>query len=266
MTDVHQAFRSWNLHCRLNREALEADRDDDEALAARTRRSHAVKPRSFWLGQGAVKGRAGAKAGPRSSAAARAGLATGSQAAVVKLASYASGGARLGALLKYQSRDGDLALEREDGGFVQGMSEIRELVTELSVEGEKREPSKDVLYFVLKLSERPANDDLERAIGQGLSGHKFAWRAQERNDETEIHVVATAASAARSAEGRAERIFANKKSLGALHDKLETALQTDVGFEERGWGHGVEGAARLLCRLTQDGATCATTSSGGSSR
>jgi hypothetical protein len=261
VTDIHQAFRSWNLHCRLNREALEAERDDEAALAARTRRSHAVKPRSFALGQGAFAGRSGA-AGPRSSAAARSGLAAGSQAAVVKLASYAAGGARLAALLKYQSRDGDLPLEREDGGFVQGMNEIRELAVEFGIEGEKREPSKDVLYFVVKLSERPADDDLERAIGRALSGHKFAWRAQERNDETEIHAVATAASATRGAQGRAERIFANKKSLGALHARLETAFQTDVGFEERGWGHGVEGAARLLCRLSQDGATVATTSSG----
>ena len=264
MTDVHQAFRSWNLHCRLNREALEAEHDEDEAaLAARTRRSHAVKPRLFSLGLGAFGGRSGAKAGPRSSAAARNGLATGSQAAVVKLASYAAGGARLGALLKYQSRDGDLPLEREDGGFVQGMSEIRELTAELGVEGEKREPSKDVLYFVVRLSERPGDDDLERAIGKALSGHKFAWRAQERNDETELHAVLAAASAARGAQGRAERIFANRKSLGALHARLETAFQTDVAFEERGWGHGVEGAARLLCRLTQDGAAVATTSSGG---
>jgi hypothetical protein len=100
VTDVHQAFRSWNLHCRLNREALDSERDDDEALAARTRRSHAVKPRSFWFGQGAVTGWAGAKVGPRSSAAARAGLAGGSQAAVVKLASYAAGGARLRAHFK----------------------------------------------------------------------------------------------------------------------------------------------------------------------
>jgi hypothetical protein len=263
VTDVHQAFRSWNLHCRLNREALEAEQDDDEAtLAARTRRSHAVKPRSFALGNGAFAGRSGA-AGPRGSAAARSGLAADSQAAVVKLASYSAGGARLAALLKYQSRDGDLPLEREDGGFVQGMNEIRELAAELGIEGEKREPSKDVLYFVVKLSERPADDDLERAIARALSGHKFAWRAQERNDVTEIYAVVTAASATRGEQGSAERIFANKKSLDALRTKLETTFQTDVGFEERGWAHGVEGAARLLCRLTQDGATVATTSAGG---
>ena len=105
VTDVHQAFRSWNLHCRLNREALEAEEDDEAALAARTRRSHAVKPSRLALGLGASLGRSGAKAGPRSPAAARRGLAAGSQAAVVKLASYAAGGARLGALLKYQSRE-----------------------------------------------------------------------------------------------------------------------------------------------------------------
>ena len=153
MTDVHQAFRSWNLHCRLNREALDAEKEGDEAaLAARTRRSHAVKPSLLALGLGASLGRSGAKAGSRSPTAARRGLAAGSQAAVVKLASYAAGGVRLGALLKYQSREGDLPLERDDGSFIQGMSEVRELAAEWDVDGDRREPSKDVLYFVVTLS------------------------------------------------------------------------------------------------------------------
>ena len=263
MTDVHQAFRSWNLHCRLNREALDAEKEGDEAaLAARTRRSHAVKPSLLALGLGASLGRSGAKAGSRSPTAARRGLAAGSQAAVVKLASYAAGGVRLGALLKYQSREGDLPLERDDGSFIQGMSEVRELAAEWDVDGDRREPSKDVLYFVVTLSERPAGDDLDRAIGQALVGHKFAWRIQEQTDSTEIHVVVSAASAVRSAQGRAERLFANRKSLGALQAKLETAFQSDIGFEERGWGHGVDGAARLLCRLTRDGEAMASSSSG----
>jgi hypothetical protein len=264
VTDVHQAFRSWNLHCRLNREALDAEKEGDEAaLASRTRRSHAVKPSLLALGLGASLGRSGAKAGSRSPTAARRGLAAGSQAAVVKLASYAAGGVRLGALLKYQSREGDLPLERDDGSFIQGMSEVRELAAEWDVDGDRREPSKDVLYFVVTLSERPAGDDLDRAIGQALVGHKFAWRVQEQTDSTEIHVVVSAASAVRSAQGRAERLFANRKSLGALQAKLETAFQSDIGFEERGWGHGVDGAARLLCRLTRDGEAMASSSSGG---
>ncbi len=264
MTDVHQAFRSWNLHCRLNREALEAEKKDDEAaLAARTRRSHAVKPSRLALGLGGSLGGSAAKAKPRSPAAARRGLAAGSQAAVVKLASYAAGGVRLGALLKYQSREGDLPLERDDGSFVQGMSEVRELAAEWDVDGDRREPSKDVLYFVVKLSERPATDDLDRAMGQALAGHKFVWRAEEQPDSIEVHVVATAASSARNAQGRAERLFANRKSLGALQTRLAGAFQSDIGFEERGWAHGVDGAARLLCRLTRDGEAMASSSSGG---
>ena len=264
MTDVHQAFRSWNLHCRLNRQALEdVKKDDEAALAARTRRSHAVKPSRLALGLGASLGSSSAKAGPRSAAAARRGLAAGSQAAVVKLTSYAAGGARLGALLKYQSREGELPLERDDGSFIQGMREVRGLAAEWDVDGDRREPSKDVLYFVVRPSKRPAGDDLDWAMGQALAGHKFAWRAQEQTDQTEIHIVATAASGVRNGRGRAERLFANRRSLGGLRAKLETAFRSDVGFEERGWGHGVDGAARLLCRLTRDGEAMASSSSGG---
>ena len=54
---------------------------------------------------------------PAASIAAKAGLVTGSQAAVVKLASYGSGSARAASLLNYQSEKGQLTLEREDGEF-----------------------------------------------------------------------------------------------------------------------------------------------------
>jgi hypothetical protein len=49
---------------------------------------------------------------PRSPMLAKAKLAKGSQAAVVKLASYGSGPARAAALLNYQSHKGELTLER----------------------------------------------------------------------------------------------------------------------------------------------------------
>ncbi|MFY9655175.1 MAG: hypothetical protein WAK01_01100, partial [Methylocystis sp.] len=54
------------------------------------------------------------------SIAAKAGLAAGSQAAVVKLASYGSGSARAASLLNYQSDKGQLTLEREDGTLISG--------------------------------------------------------------------------------------------------------------------------------------------------
>ena len=50
----------------------------------------------------------------RSDLAMKSALASGSQSAVVKLASYASGSARVNALMSYQSHGGELELERED--------------------------------------------------------------------------------------------------------------------------------------------------------
>ena len=41
------------------------------------------------------------------------------------------------------------------------MSEVRELAAELGVEGDRREPSKECCIVVVKLSERPGDDDLE---------------------------------------------------------------------------------------------------------
>ena len=63
----------------------------------------------------------------RSPGAAKAGLATGSQAAVVKLASYGAGSVRAGALMNYQSHKGELALEREDGTLVFGKEAVGDL-------------------------------------------------------------------------------------------------------------------------------------------
>ena len=57
---------------------------------------------------------------PRSPLAAKAGLAMGSQAAVVKLASFGSGAGRASSLLNYQSHKGELSLEREDGSSGDG--------------------------------------------------------------------------------------------------------------------------------------------------
>ena len=58
---------------------------------------------------------------------AKANLAKGSQAAVVKLASYGSGAARAAALLNYQSHKGELTLERQDGTMIVGAREVADV-------------------------------------------------------------------------------------------------------------------------------------------
>ena len=85
----------------------------------------------------------------RSPGAVKAGLATGSQAAVVKLASYGAGSVRAGALMNYQSHKGELALEREDGTLVFGKQAVGDLAAQWRDEADGREPSNDVLSFTL---------------------------------------------------------------------------------------------------------------------
>ena len=88
--------------------------------------------------------------GPAASIAAKAGLAAGSQAAVVKLASYGSGSARAASLLNYQSDKGQLTLEREDGTLVTGKAAVDDLAAHWR-EDDAREPSNDVFRVTLHI-------------------------------------------------------------------------------------------------------------------
>src|ERR1019366_946587 len=140
----------------------------------------------------------------RSPGAVKAGLATGSQAAVVKLASYGAGSVRAGALLNYQSHKGELALEREDGTLVFGKHAVGDLAAQWRDESDGREPSNDVLSFTLTSSSESATPEhVREALGDALKGHAFAWRMEEN----QIHVVIVAASAERSESGKLERIY-----------------------------------------------------------
>jgi Large polyvalent protein-associated domain 7/Relaxase/Mobilisation nuclease domain len=180
-------------------------------------------------------------------------LATGSQAAVVKLASFASGRRRMGALVRYQSREGEIPLEREDGSKVEGMAALNTLVAQWAKETPSQEPSKDVMSFTTTLAEALESEAVQAALGRALAGHRFAWRVEEGEGKTLVHVVTSAASTRRDGDGRSQRIFDNNKSVAALHDRLDAAFGADVELKERGWGHGVDGAARHLHRLTGDG-------------
>jgi hypothetical protein len=194
----------------------------------------------------------------RSPGAVKAGLATGSQAAVVKLASYGAGSVRAGALLNYQSHKGELALEREDGTLVFGKQAVGDLAAQWRDDVDGREPSNDVLSFSLTFSETATLEHVRDALGDALKGHAFAWRMEE----TQIHVVIVAASAERSDSGKLERIYPNEKSLARLHDRIDGALNVETDRSELRWAHGVEGATSELANLTKGGQIAAETSGG----
>ena len=194
----------------------------------------------------------------RSPGAVKAGLATGSQAAVVKLASYGAGSVRAGALMNYQSHKGELALEREDGTLVFGRQAIGDLAAQWRDEADGRKPSNDLLSFALTFSETATPEHVREALGDALKGHAFAWRMEE----TQIHVVIVAARAERNEGGKLERIYPNEKSLARLRDRIDDALNIDTSRSEVRWAHGVEGAATELANLTKGGHIAAETSGG----
>ncbi|QRM32761.1 LPD7 domain-containing protein [Microvirga sp. VF16] len=197
----------------------------------------------------------------RSVAVKRAALAMGSQAAVVKLASYASGRARVSALLTYQSHNGELALERQDGSHVQGKEAIQALVARWQEDTPAREPSKDVLSFTLTINGGVSQSEAQAALAEALAGHRYAFRIEEQGSQSRLHVVMSAASSQRDEQGRVVRVYDNRKSLGALERRLSDSFD-GATFEAQGFLHGVEGASRHLLRLSRNGAHSVITSKG----
>ena len=129
------------------------------------------------LGGGAAAPSAGGA--PRSAELKKVGLASGSQAAVVKLASYGAGPVRAASLMNYQSDKGELSLEREDGSLVIGKEAVANLAAHWSEEN-AREPSNDVLRLDIAFDGKVSEDEARAALADALKGHRFAWRIEER--------------------------------------------------------------------------------------
>lgn len=197
-------------------------------------------------------GTAGAKVEPRIRVAGpqeRLAIAGGSQPAVVKLVSYAAGSGRVAKLLTYQSRDGELAVERETGAQMAGGQWIQALADEWAEEN-GRQPSKDVLRLSLTV-----RSDSEETIGavlkEVLPGHRIAWliRPTEAGEERIVDVVMSAAARAHPNQRKVQRIYDNRKSLAGLAARLEDAFGAGTEIEVHGFAHGVEGVGRYLAQV-----------------
>ena len=194
----------------------------------------------------------GAAGAPRSPLLAKANLANGAQAAVVKLASYGSGPTRAAALLGYQSHHGELALERQDGTMVVGAQEVADVAA--SWEGSQRAPSNDVLSFRMTIEGSLTREEAQAGLQEALKGHSYAWTYSHEDEAARIDVVMVAASSERDPKGHLERVYANEKSIGGLHARLEATFGGwPNSFGEPRWGHGIEGATTSLARMTRAG-------------
>ncbi|OLP54646.1 hypothetical protein BJF92_08815 [Rhizobium rhizosphaerae] len=189
-------------------------------------------------------------------AAFRQSIARGSQPAVVKLVSFAAGKTRVGKLLGYQSRDGELSVENETGETVEGRDWIKALANEWAEE-DGRKPSKDVLHLSLTLPPTSclSDDEVGEVLKVALAGHRIAWQRHMAGagEGRRVELVISAARRRLADEKRAGRIFDNRKSLRDLETRLKRAFGAEARVDVHGFSHGVEGVARGLGQLQKDG-------------
>lgn len=189
------------------------------------------------------------------------GLAGGGQKAVVKVVSFASGGARVGALASYvtKEREGGVATEDQDGLALDGGAVAGKL--ERWRQGySERQPSKDVATVRFEIAGRAGLDveTVQAGFGRAFEGHRFALRV-ERAGEGGFEVTAVVAAAGDSAlsvaGAKAQPRF---KFDTAFEASLAAGIAGELGAEVRaqvlGTGHGREGVVHRLSRLVAGGA------------
>ena len=165
----------------------------------------------------------------------------GSQAVVVKIASFASGGARASSLLEYISREGkegdELPLENELGFYLQGGSEINELVQEWSQDFSGRNPSKDVIGFEVEFPKSVNLTDEQALIlmQDALDGHHHLVSIfDDENGVKKVSVVSLLAGQNKS------RLYVDGKRGQKFQDKINAGLSGDdkISVAVFGVGHG----------------------------
>ncbi|EJL55948.1 hypothetical protein PMI09_01978 [Rhizobium sp. CF122] len=175
-----------------------------------------------------------------------AGLASGSQPAVVKMASF-GGGDRLGAMAGYISRNGEVSMETQSGQELQGRDAIAALCDDWAHLMGNRTESRDIGLFCIDIAHGPekgqALPEWTRYIVRSAVGDRsFAFGVAEHDGTFRIEGVVVLRSKA------GERLTADAKATEIVQARMR-AKGGDVGkaeFRFTGYGNGVEyGTSRL---------------------
>jgi hypothetical protein len=171
-------------------------------------------------------------------------LASGSQPAVVKLASFGSG-ARLGAMINYVSRNGEVAVENERGQELRGRDEISMIRGEWNHLMKNRAESRDIGTFAVDITGGfdPGGGLRAQAralLKSGLGDRRFAFAIKGRENGYTIEGV----TVLRDSNG--ERLTADNKASRIVADRLDAAFQDKVWFRFTAHGNGTDyGTSRL---------------------
>ncbi|TCM65879.1 conjugal transfer protein TraA [Rhizobium sp. BK068] len=175
-----------------------------------------------------------------------AGLASGSQPAVVKMASFGGGG-RLGAMAGYISRNGEVSMETQSGQELQGRDAIAALCDDWAHLMGNRTESRDIGLFCIDIAHGPEkgqalNEWARYIVRSAVGDRSFAFGVEERDGTLRIEGVVVLRSKA------GERLTADAKATEIVQARMR-AKGGDVGkaeFRFKGYGNGVEyGTSRL---------------------
>ncbi|WP_028004219.1 hypothetical protein [Sinorhizobium meliloti] len=178
-----------------------------------------------------------------------AAVARGSQPAVVKMASY-GGGARVGAMLNYVSRGGELKVENESGRILEGREELARIRGDWDHLFQNRAESRDIGSFSVEIaasgfaSDEALHEQVRSTLTSGFGDRRYAY-AIAKNDGGSVTVQGLVVL--RSGQG--ERLTGDVKAAGIIqgrYDASAAAGEAAAKFSFHGYGNGVEfGASRL---------------------
>jgi hypothetical protein len=168
-----------------------------------------------------------------------AGLASGSQPSVVKMASF-GGGSRLGAMINYVSRNGAVVVENERGDQLRGRDELSAVGDEWGHLMKNRAESRDIGLFKISVADDGrADDDLfDRAreiVKHGLGDRAFAFAVTARAHGSGFDIDGV--TILRSTDG--ERLTADAKAAAIVQTRMEGA-GADATFRFTSYGNGTD--------------------------
>lgn len=175
-------------------------------------------------------------------------VASGSQPAVVKMASY-GGGARVGAMVNYVSRDGEVTVETETGERLSGREELSRLRDEWSEFFQNRNESRDLAGFSVEIeategmADAALHEHVRRVLSDGFGDRSYAYAVSRRVDGG---IEASGVLVLRDKAG--ERLTGDAKAAEILQARYDAKGEgrASARFSFTGYGNGVDyGTARL---------------------
>ncbi|TIS62009.1 conjugal transfer protein TraA [Mesorhizobium sp.] len=183
-----------------------------------------------------------------------AAVAQGSQPAVVKMASY-GGGARVGAMLNYVSRGGELAVENENGERIGSREDLARLRGDWNHLFQNRAESRDIGSFTVEIpdavvwSDEAMHELVRNSLTSAFSDRRYAYTVMREADGA---LTVQGAVVLRSGQG--ERLTGDEKAASVIQERYDaSAAGQDVAarFSFQGYGNGVEYGASKLRSLVE---------------